>query len=333
LVSALLEQAEKAGEQVMPAYTHLQRAEPVLVAHWLLAYVEMFFRDVERLADCRRRTNVSPLGSGAIAGATLALDRQQMAVELGFDGPSANSMDATSDRDFAVEFVQALALTAGHLSRFAEEMTLFATQEFGFVRLPESYSTGSSAMPQKQNPDAMELLRGKAGRICGSAVSLLVSTKGLPLAYNNDLQERQEPVFEAAEQSLAMLRTAAGFVRALSFDFERMRQATQGGFMNAMAAATYLTKKGTPFRRAHEQIAGAVRLCLEKGCGLEELSLDELRQHCPDADEDFYQAIRLEAVLACHAVPGGTDPAFVRKALAQAQARVEELKGALHAHA
>lgn len=333
LITAFLEQAEKAGEQVMPAYTHLQRAEPVLVAHWLLAYVEMFFRDVERLADCRRRVNVSPLGSGAIAGATLALDRRQMAAELGFDAPSANSMDATSDRDFAVEFLQALALMAGHLSRFAEEMTLFATQEFGFVRLPESYSTGSSAMPQKQNPDAMELLRGKAGRICGSAVSLLIVTKGLPLAYNKDLQETQEPVFDSAEQSLAMLKTAAGFVRAVGFDFERMRRAAQGGFMNAMAAATYLTGKGVPFRRAHEQIAGAVRLCLEKGCGLEELSLDQVRQHCPDADEDFYQAIRLEAVIACHAVPGGTASEFVKKALAQARARVEELKGALHAHA
>ena len=333
LIGALLEQAQRADDRVMPAYTHMQRAEPVLVAHWLLAYVEMLFRDAERLSDCRRRLNLCPLGSGAVTGSTLPLDRGQMAKELGFSAPTANSMDATSDRDFATEFVLAIAQMSVHLSRFAEEMVLFATQEFGFVRLPESYSTGSSAMPQKQNPDAMELLRGKSARLCGNAVTLLMAIKGLPLAYNKDMQETQEPVFDSAEHAQSMLATAAGFARAVVFDFERMQEAAEGGFTNAMAAATYLSNKGVPFRRAHEQIAGAVRLCMEKGCSLEELSLQELRRCCPEADEDFYAAVRLGSVLDCHSVPGGTSPKFVKQALRAAQEKLEALKGTLHAHA
>src|SRR5712671_30918 len=191
-VEAILVRAESAGNAAMPAYTHLQPAEPVLVAHWLLAYLEMFLRDVSRLADCRRRANLCPLGSGAVAGATLAIDRQAMAAELGFDGPTANSIDATSDRDFAIEFVDALSLVALHLSRWAEEMILFSTPAYGFVELPEPYSTGSSAMPQKKNPDLLELVRGKAARVMGCAITLQSLIKGLPLAYNKDLQETQE---------------------------------------------------------------------------------------------------------------------------------------------
>src|ERR1700685_4080384 len=216
----------------MPAYTHLQHAEPVLVGHWLLAYVEMFLRDAERLADCRKRVNVCPLGSGAVAGATLALDRAFMAGELGFSAPTANSIDATSDRDFAIEFVNALALLALHLSRWAEEMILFSTQEFGFVHLPEAYSTGSSAMPQKKNPDLLELVRGKTGRIIGSATALLVALKGLPLAYNKDLQEPQEPLFDAADTALALLPMVAGWMKGVEFDHERMNERAQSGVMN-----------------------------------------------------------------------------------------------------
>src|SRR5580658_10326279 len=220
--AAFTDRAEQAGSAAMPAYTHLQHAEPVLVGHWLLAYVEMFLRDADRLADCRKRLNVCPLGSGAVAGATLPLDRAFMAEELGFDAPTANSIDATSDRDFALEFVNVLSLLGLHLSRWAEEMIIFSSQEFGFVKLPEVYSTGSSAMPQKKNPDLLELVRGKTGRIIGSATTLLVTLKGLLLAYNKDLQETQEPLFDAADTALAMLPLAAGFMKAVEFDHARM---------------------------------------------------------------------------------------------------------------
>src|SRR5215831_16670478 len=198
LCRGFVDRAEQADDAAVPAYTHLQRAEPVLVGHWLLAYVEMFLRDAGRLADCRKRLNVCPLGSGAVAGATLPLDRTLMADKLGFDDPTANSIDATSDRDFAIEFVQALSLLALHLSRWAEEMILFSSQEYGFIALPEPYSTGSSAMPQKKNPDLLELVRGKCGRVLGNATALLLTVKGLPLAYNKDLQETQEPVLDSA---------------------------------------------------------------------------------------------------------------------------------------
>jgi len=333
LLEALIARAEKSGVAAMPSYTHLQPAEPVLVAHWLLAYAEMFFRDSGRLADCRKRLNRCPLGSGAVAGTTLPLDRAAMAADLGFDQPTANSLDATSDRDFAIEFVQALSLLAVHLSRFAEEMILYSTREFGFVRLPEAYSTGSSAMPQKQNPDAMELIRGKAARVIGDATSLATAVKGLPLAYNKDLQETQEPVFSAAETMQAVVSIAAGFVSAVEFDYDRMHAAANSGFMNAMAAAHYLVARGVPFRRAHEQIGKAVQWCLEKRCELEDMPLDELRRFAPEADQDFYSHLTLDAVLSCHNVEGGTAPACVRQALAEAGERLAALRGEMHAHA
>ena len=214
----------------MPAYTHLQRAEPVLVSHWLLAYIEMFLRDAERLTDCRKRVNVCPLGSGAVAGATLSLDRGALAADLDFDGATANSIDATSDRDFVLEFVTALSLLALHLSRWAEEMILFSSQEYGFVRLPEAYSTGSSAMPQKKNPDLLELTRGKCARVIGSATTLQICVKGLPLAYNKDLQETQEPLFDAADTVISLLPLATGWMKAVEFNYERMQEAAQSGF-------------------------------------------------------------------------------------------------------
>ena len=240
LCGVIADRAEQAADAAMPAYTHLQRAEPVLVGHWLLAYVEMFLRDAERLADCRKRLNVCPLGSGAVAGATLPLDRAFMADSLGFDGATANSIDATSDRDFALEFVNALSLLAMHLSRWAEEMILFSSQEYGFVALPEAYSTGSSAMPQKKNPDLLELVRGKSGRVLGNATALMIAVKGLPLAYNKDLQETQEPLFDSCDTLLQMLPLVTGWMKAVEFNKERMQQAAQSGFMNAWAAATYL---------------------------------------------------------------------------------------------
>ena len=323
---ALLDLATSAGEQTMPSYTHLQRAEPVLIAHWLLAYVSMIERDLTRLADARARMNLCPLGSGAIAGATLALDRSIAAKALGFDAPTPNSMDATSDRDFALEFTQALTVLGLHISRFAEELTLHATAEYGFLDLPEAFSTGSSAMPQKKNPDLTELIRGKSARLLGSSVTLATLIKGLPLAYNKDLQEGQEPVFDAADTIAGILSVLPAFTRALTFRPDRMEQAAKTGYLNAMAAATYLSNKGVPFRKAHEIIGNAVRLGLESNRELQQLTLAELQPLSPAFAEDFYAAITLKATLDCHDVIGGTSRARVAEALAAAKHRITQLK-------
>ena len=333
LVSVILDQAEAAQDAVMPSYTHLQRAEPVLVSHWLLAYCEMFLRDASRFADCRTRLNVCPLGSGAIAGATLQLDRRQIADELGFLAPTANSIDATSDRDFAIEFSQAASVLAVHLSRLAEEFILFATQEYGFITLPETYSTGSSAMPQKQNPDALELLRGKSARVIAASQNLLIAAKGLPLAYNKDLQETQEPVFDVALTLKGLLSVAAGFTRDVRFNREVMQRASESGFMNAMAAATYLVRKGVPFRRAHEYVANAVRLCVERKCELSDLKLDELQEIAAQFENDFYSSVTLKATLDCHDVYGGTATERVREAVIEMRSRLAAHAGEAHVHA
>jgi argininosuccinate lyase len=322
--AALVEQAERAGEAVMPSYTHLQRAEPVLAAHWMLAYVSMVERDLSRLADCRRRLNLCPLGSGAVAGATLKLDRTIAAEALLFDAPTSNSMDATSDRDFAVEFAQVATQIGLHLSRFAEELTLYSTAEFGFLDLPERFSTGSSAMPQKKNPDLTELVRGKSGRLVGAATTLAVIVKGLPLAYNKDMQETQEAIFEVADTLLGMLPMMAPFTQALCFRYERMAVAAETGYLNAMAAATYLVHKGVPFRIAHEKIGNAVRFALENGVELNALSLEELRAFGEEFGTDFHEAITVRATLDCHDVVGGTATGRVQTALREARARFGE---------
>jgi argininosuccinate lyase len=333
LCGTFVERAEKAGDAAVPAYTHLQRAEPVLVGHWLLAYVEMFLRDADRLADCRKRLNVCPLGSGAVAGATLPLDRKLMADKLGFDGPTANSIDATSDRDFILEFTNTLSIMALHLSRWAEEMILFSTQEYEFLSLPEAYSTGSSAMPQKKNPDLLELVRGKSGRVLGNAMALLVSIKGLPLAYNKDLQETQEPLFESSETLLQMLPLVTGWMKLVEFNHAEMQSAADSGFLNAWAAATYLVERGVPSRLAHERIGKAVQLCLERGCELRNLSLEDLRSLSPAFGDDFYDALSLTSVLTIHDVKGGTAPGQVKQAIALAKKSIESLREEVHAHA
>lgn len=332
-LDVLLQRAEEHKTAVMPAYTHLQRAEPVLLAHWLLAYFEMFQRDSERLRDCRKRANECPLGSGAIAGAPLALDRNIVSRELGFDQPTANSLDATSDRDFVIEFVNAVSLLGVHLSRWAEELILFATQEYGFIRLPEPYSTGSSAMPQKQNPDALELIRGKSARLIGSQMALLTALKGLPLAYNKDMQETQEPLLDASSTAIACIEIATGFMRLVEFNCERMRDACEKGFMNALAAATYLVQRGVPFREAHEIVAHAVQKCVEKGCDLDQLTLEEFRTLSPVFENDIYKQLKLEAVLECHDVEGGTATKRVNNALraARAQLTAQEASHVTHA--
>jgi len=322
---ALIEKAHSVKDAVMPSYTHLQRAEPVLVAHWMLAYVEMILRDAKRLQDCAARLNHCPLGSGAVAGATLKLDRTIAARELGFIAPTANSMDATSDRDFILEYLQALTFVGLHLSRFAEEITLFATAEFGFVLLPEAFSTGSSAMPQKKNPDLTELIRAKVGRIHGAAEAVTLQLKGLPLAYNKDMQETQEPAFQV-EFVAPMLALVERFTAALQFNFVRMREAAQSGYLNAMAGATYLVHKGVPFRTAHEKIGNAVRFALEKGVELGDLSLADLRQFGNEFGEDFYEAVTLQATLDCHDVVGGTATNRVKTELNEAAHRVAALK-------
>ena len=285
---SLLAQANAAGDAVMPAYTHLQRAEPVLVAHWLLAYVEMLLRDASRLQDCSAAAELLPAWLRRRRRRHAEFDRTIAARELGFNAPTANSMDATSDRDFVLEYLQALTQIGLHASRFAEEITLYATAEFGFVELPEAFSTGSSAMPQKKNPDLTELVRAKVGRLHGAAETVTLLLKGLPLAYNKDMQETQEPVFQATAVAHQMLHVLAPFTRALRFHSDKMRAACEIGFLNAMAAATYLVYKGVPFRKAHEKIGNAVRYCLDKGCELGDLSLEELKEFGAEFDADFF---------------------------------------------
>jgi argininosuccinate lyase len=306
----------------MPGYTHLQRAEPVFVAHWLLAYVAMLERDYSRFLDARRRMNFCPLGSGAIAGATLCLDRTIAAKALGFTAPTDNSMDATSDRDFMLDFAQAASTLGLHISRFAEEFTLYATAEFGFVDLPEAFSTGSSAMPQKKNPDLTELARGKSARLLGAATALATLIKGLPLAYNKDLQEGQEQIFDVADTLAGLFSVLPNFTRALTFRAERMRSAAETGYLNAMAAATYLSNKGVPFRKAHEIVGNAVRLGLDKNLELNALPLTDLQQLSEHFDEDFFAAISLRRTVDCHDVAGGTEINHVKQALNEARARV-----------
>jgi len=325
---ALIALAESAGTSTIPSYTHLQRAEPVLVAHWLLAYVSMIERDLSRLTDARARMNLCPLGSGAVAGATLALDRTLAAFALLFDAPTPNSMDATSDRDFMLDFAQAASTLGLHISRFAEELTLYATAEFGFVDLPEAYSTGSSAMPQKKNPDLTELARGKSARLLGSATALATLIKGLPLAYNKDLQEGQEQIFDIADTLAGLLSVLPGFTRSLKFRFEKMKTAAETGYLNAMAAATYLSNKGVAFRKAHEIIGNAVRLGLERNLELNALPLADLQILSEHFAPDFFDAITLQATLDCHDVIGGTATPRVAEALTAARTRIASLASA-----
>ena len=333
MAEALLTRAEELGETAMPAYTHLQKAEPVLAAHWLLAYVSMFFRDADRLADCRKRVNILPLGSGAVAGSGIPLDRSFMSAELGFDAITSNSMDATSDRDFELEFLQCVELIGLHLSRLAEEITIFSTTEFGFLGLPDSLSTGSSAMPQKKNPDATELLRAKSAKLAALAVQASMTVKGLPLAYNKDVQELQLPLFAAAETVRAALSIATKLITKIGFNTDRMNSAATTGYMNAMEAANYLVRLGLPFRRAHEAIGQAVRAAADKGCELDGLTAEELKAIRPEFNGNFSAALQLSSVLSHHDIPGGTAPNQVREALKAAKEKLNGLREVHYAHA
>jgi argininosuccinate lyase len=316
---ALLALAEKNLGVVLPGYTHLQRAQPILFAHWCLAYFEMLARDRERLAGTRKRVNILPLGSAALAGASFSIDREAIAAELGFAGASRNSVDAVSDRDFCVEFVSTCSLIMVHLSRLAEEVILYSTSEFGFFELGDAVATGSSLMPQKKNPDAMELVRGKAGRVFGHNVALLTMLKGLPLAYNKDMQEDKEAVFDTFDTSQACLEVTALVLQNLELNEERMRTAASQGMMNATELADYLVRKGVPFRTAHEIVGRVVVRAVELGLELDQLSLDELRSFSSEIENDVFAVLTLEKTLDTKSVAGGTSPERVAEALRAAR--------------
>ena len=317
--SSLIELAERHSEAVLPGYTHLQRAQPVLFAHWCLAYFEMFRRDHDRLMDARKRTNIMPLGAGALAGTGFPIDREAVAKELGFDGVSANSLDAVSDRDFAVEFTGACSLIMVHLSRLAEDLIIYCSTEFGFVTLSDAVSSGSSLMPQKKNPDALELLRGKAGRVFGHQMSLLTMLKGLPLAYNKDMQEDKEAVFDTVDTVQISLRAAAIVLENATVNVSTTRDAATKGYLNATELADYLVKKGVPFRTAHEAVGRAVLYATGEGKELNELGIDQLRGFSPEIDADVADALSLDATLAAKGTIGGTSRARVAQALAAAK--------------
>lgn len=312
---ALVELATRHKDAVMPGYTHLQRAQPVLFAHWCLAYFEMFARDRERLGEVRRRTNVLPLGAGALAGTSYPLDREEMARALGFASVSRNSLDAVSDRDFCIEVAAAASLTMVHLSRLAEDMIIYATAEFGFIELGDAVATGSSLMPQKKNPDALELVRGKAGRVFGQMMALLSVMKGLPLAYNKDMQEDKEAIFDLVDTVKGCLRVTATVLRNARLNEERARTAAMRGYMNATELADYLVRKGMPFRDAHEATGRMVLAALERGVELNELSLEEMRAIAPVVQKDVYDALTLTSTLTSKNQSGGTSPDRVNEML------------------
>jgi len=314
--TSLLDFAEAHREVVIPGYTHLQRAQPVLLAHWCLAYFEMLARDRERLAEVRGRVNVMPLGSAALAGTSFPIDREALARSLGFEGVSRNSLDAVSDRDFCVEFLGACSLIMVHLSRLAEDVILYATNEFGFFELGDAIATGSSLMPQKKNPDSMELVRGKAGRVFGDLMALLVVLKGLPLAYNKDMQEDKEAVFDAFDMVSASLRVSATVLRNIAVNKERALAAAASGYMNATELADYLVRKGVPFREAHETVGKIVMRAIEGGKELEELDLSEFSELI---GEDVYEALSLERTLGSKSQTGGTAREAVYAALTKAR--------------
>ena len=312
LISALCEVAQQHLESVMPGYTHLQRAQPVTLAHYLMAYAQMLLRDIDRLTDCKKRTLVLPLGSGALAGTTYPLDRQYVADQLGFGGICMNSMDGVSDRDFALELMSDLSILMMHLSRFSEEICLWCSWEFKFVTLSDSFSTGSSIMPQKKNPDITELVRGKTGRVYGDLMTLLTAMKALPLAYNKDMQEDKEAVFDALDTAQLSLEVLAPMLRTATFHPDNMKKAALGGFINATDVADYMTKKGVPFRDAYCVTGQLVNRCIELGTTLDALPLEEYRAFSPVFDEDVYAAIDLLTCVRQRSIPGGPAPETVK---------------------
>ena len=320
--SGLVDLAEEHAEVLMPGYTHLQVAQPVTFGHHLLAYFEMFTRDAERLADCRKRVNRLPLGASALAGTSYPIDREAVARELGFDAVCENSLDAVSDRDFAIEFLAAASVAMMHVSRLAEELIIWMNPRFGFVRIADRFCTGSSIMPQKKNPDVAELMRGKTGRVYGSLVGLLTVMKGQPLAYNKDNQEDKEPLFDAADTLRDVLTILAEMLRGIEPRPERMMAALAEGFATATDLADYLVRKGLPFRDAHEAVARAVRSAEESGRDLSQLSVEELKAFSPLAGADVHGVLTAEGSVASRSHVGGTAPQAVRAAIARARKKL-----------
>jgi len=317
----LVKTAQKHLDVIMPGYTHLQRAQPVLFAHHLLAYVEMFLRDSERFADGLERINVLPLGSGALAGTTFPIDRLYVAKLLGFRRISKNSIDAVSDRDFLLEFLAAASILFVHLSRLADELVLWSSQEFGFIELPEGYCTGSSMMPQKKNPDVPELIRGKTGRVFGHLHALLTIMKGLPLAYNRDLQEDKLPLFDTVDTVKASVKMMSEIVAGMMVRRERMQRAVEDGFMNATDVADYLAERGVPFRDAHEITGRIVQFCLTNNKRIDDLSLDEFKRFSAKFDKSIYDYLKVEAVVARRSALGGTARQNVLRRLKELRTR------------
>ncbi len=319
---ALIDLADQHTGTIMPGFTHMQVAQPVSYAHHLMAYFEMLARDAQRMADCRKRVNRLPLGAAALAGTSFPIDRQMVAKELGFDGVCENSLDAVSDRDFAIEFCAAAALAMIHLSRFCEELIIWMNPRFAFVDLADRFCTGSSIMPQKKNPDVPELIRGKTGRVNGHLVALLTLMKGQPLAYNKDNQEDKEPLFDSVDTLTASLRVFADMVGGIKVNAEAMRRAALEGFATATDLADYLVKKGLPFREAHEAVAQAVKFADGRGCDLADLKLAELQQFSALIDQEVFAALTLEGSLKARSHIGGTAPARVKAAIAKARKTV-----------
>ena len=315
LLQVILRIMEENVETYMPGFTHLQKAQPVTLAHHFGAYFEMFLRDRDRMKDIRRRMNYCPLGAGALAGTTYPLDREYTASLLGFDGPTRNSMDSVSDRDYLIEFLSALSLVMMHLSRFSEEIILWNSNEYRFVEISDTYSTGSSIMPQKKNPDIAELVRGKTGRVYGALMSLLTTMKGLPLAYNKDMQEDKELPFDAMDTASGCITLFTGMLDSLSFRKDVMEKSATGGFTNATDAADYLVGKGVPFRDAHGIVGQLVLLCLDKNCALDDLSLEEFRSTSPVFDEDIYEAISLKTCVEKRLTLGAPGPERMREVI------------------
>jgi argininosuccinate lyase len=317
--TAFVTLARKYMGRVMPGYTHLQRAQPVLIAHHMMAYYEMFGRDRERIADCRKRINILPLGAAAMAGTGLPIDREMVADLLDFDAVTANSMDTSGDRDFAIEFVSCCTMIQLHLSRLSEELVLWSSQEFSFVQIADKFCTGSSIMPQKKNPDIPELIRGKSGRVVGSLMSLITLMKGLPLTYNRDLQEDKEPVFDAVDTVSASLAIMAEMLGNLRFNTERMEEATKTGFITATDLADYLVLHNVPFREAHGIVGRAVATCIEKGCELTDLSLAEIREFSPVIDNVIFEVLSVEGSENSRISTGGTASLRVEEAVQTAE--------------
>ena len=322
LILALTEVAKQHLESVMPGYTHLQRAQPVTLAHYLMAYAQMLLRDIDRMADCKKRTMVLPLGSGALAGTTYPLDRAFVAEQLGFNGICMNSMDGVSDRDFALELMSDLSIMMMHLSRFSEEICMWCSWEFKFVTLSDTFSTGSSIMPQKKNPDITELVRGKTGRVYGDLMTLLTAMKALPLAYNKDMQEDKEAIFDALDTAQLSLEVLAPMLRTATFHPANMKKAAQGGFINATDVADYMTKKGVPFRDAYCVTGQLVNRCIELGTTLDALPLDEYKAFSPVFDADIYAAIDLLTCVSQRTIPGGPAPATVAAQIEDVLAKI-----------